>query len=308
MVDVTAFENWMIGSEEFSSATPPISVRAVRFLSRFMDVDLCTQQEMMGFVRSHIQKGRRHKTIENELHALKRYRKWTGNPIDVIRLRRQRNAETWVPQDSDIRQLFIYVDSVSEPSKKAFYRALIYALAFTGARIGEIASLQLEDVMERELGIYIRAEKSEASRTLRVPQNVISVLMDYVRVFRPRTDQRALFTGPKGKMSADRLRLVVKKIGREAGIPRLHSHAFRHRVATSLFNAGADLREVQQWLGHIEASSTRVYDHADRAQVYRKNADLLEGYYLRARESKEFASSAGTSICTRGGGFEPPLS
>ncbi|MCL4343193.1 MAG: hypothetical protein M1267_05025 [Candidatus Thermoplasmatota archaeon] len=73
---------------------------------------------------------------------------------------------------------------------------------------------------------YIQAEKSEALKVLRVRQNVISDLMDYARVFRPATNQRALFTGPKGKMSADRLRLVVKKIGMEAGIPKLHSDAF----------------------------------------------------------------------------------
>ena len=57
-----------------------------------------------------------------------------------------------------------------------------------------------------------------------------------------------------------------------------------HRVATSPFNAGADLRAVQQWFGHIEASSTRAYDHADRAQIYQNNADLLEEYYLRVRQ------------------------
>ncbi|MCL4343194.1 MAG: hypothetical protein M1267_05030 [Candidatus Thermoplasmatota archaeon] len=94
---------WRIGSGECSPATACTSVRVVQFLSRFMDVNSYTQQKIMGFVRTHIQKGRRHETIENELHAPKRYWKWIGNPIEVIRLRRQRNAETGVPQDSDIK-------------------------------------------------------------------------------------------------------------------------------------------------------------------------------------------------------------
>ena len=73
------------------------------------------------------------------------------------------------------------------------------------------------------------------------------------------------------------------------------------RYSSSSFTSR--LRVVRQWLGHIETSSTRTHENADRAQIYQKNTDLLERYYMRARESKEFASPAGTSICTRGGGF-----
>lgn len=146
-------------------------------------------------------------------------------------------------------------------------------------------------------------KKYEASRMIAVPVHVIEAVQEYVRHFRAATDPRALFCGPKGAMSRDRLRMVIREIGKKAGVPLLHSHAFRHRVATSLFNAGADLRSVQQHLGHVSPLSTRVYDHGDRQLASRNNADLLNAYYKGVRKGAKYECLAGRDITTRGEGF-----
>lgn len=306
--DLQAFEDWLIGSGAYSVTTARTAVRAIRFLQKSMDVDSCSQEDIMRFVRSQVQKKRRNKTIENQMQALRHYRQFTGNPVEVVKLRKQKSSEAWVPDDSDVSRIFRYVRGIKDPAKRSLYTTLVYVLAYTGARIGEISGIDLQDVMEKESAIYIRAEKNEPSRMLVVPASVISAIMNHVNNYRPATDPRALFPGPKGRMSPDRLRMIVKKIGREAGVPRLHSHAFRHRVATTLFNAGADLREVQRQLGHVSPSSTRVYDHSDRFQTSRVSADRLAKYYLRATTTNDSEACAGTRIETRGEGFEPSLS
>ena len=61
----------------------------------------------------------------------------------------------------------------------------------------------------------------------------------------------------------------------------LHSHAFRHRVATTLLNAGMDLAQVQYQLGHISPLSTKAYDHSDRVALGKQNSKVLEQYYTR---------------------------
>ena len=303
MPDFQAYEDWLIGSGTYQPTTARAAVRSMIFLARVLDVDHCTQDEIMHFVRSQVQKGRRNKTIENQLQALRYYRIFRKSPIEAIRLRKQKSRESWVPSDADVSRVFHFVDNVPDPSRKAFYRALVYVLAYTGARIGEVSSLQLGDVLTDETALYIRAEKNEASRIIAVPVHVIEAVQEYVRHFRAATDPRALFCGPKGAMSRDRLRMVIREIGKKAGVPLLHSHAFRHRVATSLFNAGADLRSVQQHLGHVSPLSTRVYDHGDRQLASRNNADLLNAYYKGVRKGAKYECLAGRDITTRGEGF-----
>ncbi len=305
MTDLQAFEDWLIGSGTYSVTTARTAVRAIRFLQKSLDVDSCSQEDLMRFVRAQIQKKRRNKTVENQMQALRYYRQFTGNPIEVVKLRKQKSSEAWVPDDNDVSRIFRYVRGIKDPAKRSLYTTLVYVLAYTGARIGEVSGIDLQDVMEKESAIYIRAEKNEPSRMLVVPASVMSAISNHVDNYRSSTDPRALFSGPKGRMSPDRLRMIVKKIGKEAGVPRLHSHAFRHRVATTLFNAGADLREVQRQLGHVSPSSTRVYDHSDRFQTSRVSADRLAKYYLRATTTNNSEACAGTRIATRGEALAP---
>lgn len=286
------FEDWLIGSGTYAITSARAAIRSIKFMEKSLDVNICGEEEIMEFVRSQIRKGRRNKTIQNQLHALRYYRIYIKNPIEIIKLKKQTNAETYVPEELDVERIFNYVEKIKDPAKRALYRSLVYVLAYTGARIGEVSALNLGDIIKMDDGrgqIYIKAEKGEASRSLIVPASVISAIDEYINYYRQKTDQRALFAHVRGRMTSDRLRMIIKKIGVAAGVPRLHSHSFRHRVATSLFNEGADLREVQRQLGHISASSTRVYDHSDREMTSRKNADRLEDYYARVRVKNENA-------------------
>ena len=94
------------------------------------------------------------------------------------------------------------------------------------------SKLNIGDVMEDI--IYIRAEKNESPRSLGIPNFVYRIVREYVDTYRMSTDQKALFTGKRGRNTSDYLRAKIKKIGRSAGVHMLHSHAFRHRVATTL--------------------------------------------------------------------------
>ena len=273
------FEGWAIGTGTYSPISARAAVRSLRFMNKIFDVRQARNDEVLKFSRSQIMKGRVNKTVENQLQALFYFQKFLGNQIQVPKFRKQRSPDQWVPSDDDMRQVFRYVDSITNPSDRAYSRALIYVCAYTGARIGEIARLNIGDVMEDT--IYIRAEKNESPRSLGIPHFVYSIVREYVETYRMSTDQKALFTGKRGRNTSDYLRAKIKKIGRSAGVHMLHSHAFRHRVATTLLNAGMDLAQVQYQLGHISPLSTKAYDHSDRVALGRQNSKVLEQYYTR---------------------------
>ena len=296
------FEGWAIGTGTYSPLSARAAVRSLKFMNKIFDVRQAKNEEVLKFSRNQITKGRVNKTVENQLQALFYFQKFLGNQIQVPKFRKQRSPDQWVPTDEDMRQVFRYVDGMKHPSERAYSRALIYVCAYTGARIGEVARLNIGDVTEDS--IYIRAEKNESPRYLGIPDFVYRIVREYVDTYRMSTDQKALFTGKKGRNTSDYLRTKIKKIGRSAGVHMLHSHAFRHRVATTLLNAGMDLAQVQYQLGHISPLSTRAYDHSDRVALGKQNSKVLEQYYKRGQTGvNRFESMCGNGNASAGRGI-----
>ena len=146
-------------------------------------------------------------------------------------------------------------------------------------------------------------------RSLGIPNFVYRIVREYVDTYRMSTDQKALFTGKRGRNTSDYLRAKIKKIGRSAGVHMLHSHAFRHRVATTLLNAGMDLSQVQYQLGHISPLSTKAYDHSDRVALGRQNSKVLEQYYTRGNVGiNRFEGMCGNGNASAGRGTRPRIS
>lgn len=113
-----------------------------------------------------------------------------------------------------------------------------------------------------------------------MPYEVIKNLKEYIERYRSKTDQRALFTGPRGRVSVDALRKKIRDLGHDAGVPKLHSHAFRHFVATTLLNKGIDIKGVQKQLGHLSIRSTEAYTHPDKKKISEKNAEVLRKFFI----------------------------
>ena len=72
-----------------------------------------------------------------------------------------------------------------------------------------------------------------------------------------------------GRLSRQSVHAICEKYGRVAGIKGLHPHTLRHSFATHLLEGGADLRAVQELLGHADISTTQLYTHLDRSHIRR---------------------------------------
>ncbi|MBQ9059357.1 MAG: tyrosine recombinase XerC [Atopobiaceae bacterium] len=147
-------------------------------------------------------------------------------------------------------------------------RALLEFLYATGARISEVSRLNLTDVDYRQGQVRLFGKGSK-ERIVPIYDVALKALKDYVTHARPELvagadkSQAALFVSTRAnRMSPDALRKRFEFWVRMAGMsPAITPHAARHSYATELLSGGADLRSVQELLGHESLSTTQIYTH-----------------------------------------------
>ena len=150
--------------------------------------------------------------------------------------------------------------------------AMLELLYATGARISEVAGLTLDSIDWS--GSCIRLfGKGSKERIVPIYWRAADAVSDYISHARPQllacrrdgeaATTRALFISTRGRaMSADALRHRFRLLAARAGLPSdLTPHAMRHTFATDLLSGGADLRSVQELLGHASLSTTQLYTH-----------------------------------------------
>jgi integrase/recombinase XerD len=152
-------------------------------------------------------------------------------------------------------------------------RAMLEVLYGCGLRASEAASLDLNDVDVRE-GFVRVFGKGSKERGVPVAGAALTALQDYLVHGRPylrpksrRQDPAAVFLSVRGgRLARQTVFEIVRRHGRRAGLD-LHPHTLRHSFATHMLEGGADLRALQEMLGHYDRSTTEIYTHVDRSHL-----------------------------------------
>ena len=151
-------------------------------------------------------------------------------------------------------------------------KAMLELLYATGIRASELAGLRITD-LNLDIGYLRCLGKGNRERVVPVGKVAIEATVEYLANLRPRmakpfSDNFLLLsrTGrPMGRIEVWRL---VKKYAMRAGMPRnLTAHTLRHCFATHLLTGGADLRSVQEMLGHVDIATTQIYTHVDQERL-----------------------------------------
>ena len=160
-------------------------------------------------------------------------------------------------------------------AEEPFYlrdKALLELLYATGVRASELANLKTTDI-NLDIG-YLRCfGKGKKERVVPVGRIAIAVTRAYLRDLRPRLarpqSQASLLLSRTGRpLSRIEIWRVVKKYAVRAGMPRnVTVHTLRHCFATHLLSGGADLRSVQEMLGHVDIGTTQIYTHVDHERL-----------------------------------------
>jgi integrase/recombinase XerC len=150
-------------------------------------------------------------------------------------------------------------------------QAILEMLYSSGVRLSELAALDVDDVdlQAREAKVWGKGSKE---RIVLLGGPAVQALHHYMTASRPElTDAptTALFLNRYGgRLSRRSVQKIVKKSARQAAIsPRTHTHSMRHTFATHLLEGGADLRVVQELLGHSSPATTQIYTHVTQRQA-----------------------------------------
>lgn len=147
--------------------------------------------------------------------------------------------------------------------------ALMELLYASGMRVSELVGLDTDSIDARS-GIALVFGKGAKERYVPVGEHALQALDAYMRRGRPHlaknAHERALFLNANGGRLTDRSvrRVIDKYVGRLAQARRISPHTLRHSFATHMLEAGADLRTVQELLGHAHLSTTQIYTHVTR--------------------------------------------
>lgn len=171
-----------------------------------------------------------------------------------------------VPQEKPLGALLDHTEATRD-------RAILELLYGAGLRVSEAAALDLHDVDFESGLVHIRHGKGDRERRVPMGAQAASALRAWLAE-RPASEEQALFLGRRGGRLSDRMiRRVVEAAGARGGLPGLHPHALRHACATHMLDAGADLRAIQEQLGHATLSTTQRYTQVSvehLLQVHRK--------------------------------------
>lgn len=158
-------------------------------------------------------------------------------------------------------------------------RAILETLYATGARVSEVANLRLRDVHLDERYCLCHG-KGDKQRMTPLGASALRVIAAYLERERPKLagrrdpESERLFLSSRGRrLGRERIWELLKKSAAAAGVsPKISPHSLRHSFATHLLAGGADIRHVQELLGHASIATTQLYTHVDASRLKKVHA------------------------------------
>ena len=189
-----------------------------------------------------------------------------------------RKVQRKYPEVLTDREVELFLDQPKCVDEKGFRdHAMLELLYATGIRVSELIGLNVEDV-NLTVG-FIRCAGNGKERVIPLYAAAVKALREYMTVIRPRIledeAERALFVNMNGsRMTRQGFWKIIKHYQEKAEITKdITPHMLRHSFAVHLLENGADLRSIQEMLGHADISSTQIYTHVAQKQlkdVYQK--------------------------------------
>jgi integrase/recombinase XerD len=210
-----------------------------------------------------------------ELVAVKIFFRWlaarglrTGDPAESILPPRQEKHLPGTLNEGQARQLVESITGAAPLDRRD--RAILELFYASGLRLSELLTARLENLSLEEGWIRITGKGSK-TRLAPVGQAAREALAAWLAHGRPalvgpKTQSHIFISVRGGALTRERVWQIVKERAALAGL-EVHPHLLRHSFATHLLNNGADLRVIQEMLGHADISTTQIYTHVDQKRL-----------------------------------------
>jgi len=281
-----------IPSEHGGPATALATKTAVSLDQALLVADINAVRAYMAFLN---EKQYSKSTIARKLATLRSFYKFLvkrnridSNPVTAVRTPKQ---DKKLPRFLEYEQVKKLLET--PPANNwlgARDRAILETLYSTGIRVSELVALNMDDIDFLGEVLHIRG-KGKKERITPIGSSALQVIQHYMEFRNKRAqnnnnfDTRVLFVNKHGRrLSTRSVRRKMDKYLKMAGLdPSISPHTLRHSFATHMLNNGADLRSVQELLGHQSLSTTQVYTHL----TTKKLKDVYENAHPRETEPEQ---------------------
>jgi integrase/recombinase XerD len=270
---LTVYESYLTTEKHSSANTVSSYIRDLRQFSLAMEDKGLTLTQVVNhdveeYVRELTNRGRSPATVTRSLASIKSFYQYLlleelvdQNPAKGVTLAK---VERKLPQVLTGKEVELFLEQPECVDPKGFRdRAMLELLYATGIRVSELISLDLDDL--NLPGGVLRCRGKGKERTIPLYPAAVRALSEYVKNVRPllleSPDETALFVNMNGeRMSRQGFWKLIKYYQEKAGIQKeITPHTLRHSFAAHLLENGADLRSIQEMLGHADISSTQIY-------------------------------------------------
>jgi integrase/recombinase XerC len=250
--DLEAFEKFLKNSGISLSATGTVEMEKV---------DRLAIRRYLSFLHRKNRKSsiaRKISTLRSFFKYLVREQLVTSNPAKSVSTPK---VEKPLPTTLTVDEAFRLMESPAV-DKGLRDRAILELLYSSGIRVGELVGLNW-DQLDMDLGIVKVMGKGRKERIVPVGSKAVEALKAYLEKRAVLGGEEPLFVNSRrGRLTARSVGRLIKKYTRRSGIFRkISPHTLRHSFATHLLDAGADIREIQEMLGHASLSTTQRYIH-----------------------------------------------
>jgi integrase/recombinase XerD len=201
-----------------------------------------------------------------------------SNKIEMDPARLLETPTRWkkLPDVLSPKKMKILIETASPEYGRLWQRdrALVELMYAGGMRASEVAGIKPEDFKET-LAVVMVTGKGNKQRLVPIGKPAIASLKQYVEELRPtllrfddgRDDGRLLLSNTGRPLERVAIWQIIRKLAKNADLGDVHPHTLRHSFATHLLAGGADLRIVQELLGHSDIGTTQIYTHIDHSQL-----------------------------------------
>ena len=275
MLNINEFALYLKVERDLSSDTIKGYLTDIAKFSSYIDcsIEEVTVTHIRSFIAHLTDKGYKRNTTQRALASLKAYFKYLNsiekvivdNPTKEVKLGNRERSLPKALSKADVMKLLEV--ATNDGLKSRILLELLYGL---GGRVTEVASIKKSDIDFEECYIRIRG-KGNKERHNPIHENCINLIQRYIENYGIESDY--LFphkTDVARHQTRESIFYKVKALAAKAGIDKqlVSPHVFRHSFATHMLDGGCDMAIVQEFLGHEDISTTRIY-----AQVTRGNKE-----------------------------------
>ena len=267
----------LLKNEEKSAATLNKYLRDIQRFALWLG-DTPLERDAMLDYKADLMRHYAAGSVNSILAALNRFlRMIAREDCRVHRLRIQYQA--YSPEEREITaQEYADLVRTARETGRARLALVLQTICATGIRVSELIGLNIDDVSLP--GSFIRCESGEKTRIIPIYPEALQALHEYIDTVRPKMiavpTEHSLFVNVSGeRMSRQGFWKIIKYYQEKAHIDKdITPHTLRHSFAAHLLENGADLRSIQQMLGHSDISSTQVY-----TQLVKQNLKAVYNKY-----------------------------